>query len=216
MAEPARPTPVASRRVPTQRRSQERLERIARAAGELCAELGADAVTMEGISARAETSIGSLYQFYPNKDALLQAVAERYVTDLLALLDDSDPPDVASLPLDGLVDALLEPFVAFPRAHPGYFPILFAPQGSLALRAVRGRLRERLTQRVDRLFAARAPLLPPAKRRRLAVTAVEAARAVMQYIEVSVPAGGRREMRGELRAMLVAYLGPWMQESDQG
>ena len=215
MAEPARPTPTSTRRVPTQRRSQERLERIARAAGELCAEVGADAVTMEGISARAATSIGSLYQFFPNKDALLHAVAERYVDDLTALLDASDSADardIAGLPLETLVDALLEPFVAFHRAHPGYFAILFAPQGSEALRSVRGRLRDRLAQRVERLFDARAPHLDPSKRHRLALTAVEATRALMQYIEVSVPRGDRRAMRGELHAMLVAYLGPWMGE----
>jgi len=216
MAEPARLTPTSTRRVPTQRRSQERLERIARAAGELCAEVGADAVTMEGISARAETSIGSLYQFFPNKDALLHAVAERYVDDLLALLDASDATDagdIAGLPLETLVDALLEPFVAFHSAHPGYFSILFAPQGGEALRSVRGRLRERLAQRVERLFQARAPRLDAAKRRRLALTAVEASRALMQYIEVSVPRAERRGMREELRAMLVAYLGPWMGRS---
>ena len=213
MAEPAGRSAAMPRRVPTQRRSQERLARIARAAGELCAELGAEAVTMEAISARAETSIGSLYQFYPNKDALLHAVAERYVADLIALLDASDPPDAATRPLEALVDALLDPFVAFHRAHPGYFGILFAPQGSAALSSLRGRLRERLTQRVDRLFETRAPQLPPSKRRRLALTAVEAARALMQFIEVSVPRGGRRAMRDELRAMLVAYLTPWLEDS---
>src|SRR5829696_27334 len=100
----------AARRVPTQRRSRERLARIARAAGELCAELGADAVTMEAIAARAETSIGSLYQFFPNRDALLNAVAEQYAADLVALLEESDPvPDAERLALDALVDAVLEP-----------------------------------------------------------------------------------------------------------
>jgi len=202
------PTP---RRVPTQRRAQERLSRIARAAGELCAEVGAHAVTMESIAARAETSIGSLYQFFPNRDALLHAVAERYVADLFALLDAADAaPDAPALPLEGLVDAILEPFVAFHREHPGYFAILFAPQGSEALHQVRGALRERLVRRVDRLFQARAPRLPAARRRRLAMTTVEAARALLQYIEISVPEGARRAMRAELREMLVAYLGPAM------
>lgn len=213
---PARSAVHTPRRVPTQQRSQERLERIARAAGELCAELGADAVTMEAIAARAETSIGSLYQFYPNKDALLHAVAERYVGDLFALLDagerderDADG-DVAAMPLDALVDAVLEPFVVFHDAHPGYFAILFAPQGSAALRAVRGRLRERLRHRAERLFETRAPELSAVKRRRLAVTAVESARALLQYIVTGVPRAERDAMRQELRAMLVAYLGPWM------
>ena len=207
------PTP---RRVPTQQRSQERLARIARAAGELSVEVGADAVTMEAIAARAETSIGSLYQFYPNKDALLHAVAERYVGDLFALLDASDAAelsaasDATTLPLEALVDAVLEPFVVFHQAHPGYFAILFAPQGSAALRAVRGRLRERLTRRAERLFEARAPRLDATKRRHLALTAVEAARALLQFIVTGVPRGEQRAMRDELRAMLVAYLRPWL------
>lgn len=213
----ARPNSSATRRVPTQRRSQERLARIARAAGELCAELGADGVTMEAIAARAETSIGSLYQFFPNRDALLHDVAERYVADLFELLDAADEaPDVPTLPLEALVGAVLEPFVAFQREHPGYFAILFAPQGSEALHAVRGRLRERLTRRMERLLAARAPKLPPAKRRRLAITAVEAARALLQFIEVSVPRGARRALRDETRAMLVAYLAPWVGTDGEG
>ncbi|MFL5576642.1 MAG: TetR/AcrR family transcriptional regulator [Gemmatimonadaceae bacterium] len=207
---------VPRRRVPTQRRSRERLDRITRAAGELCAAAGAGAATMEGIAARAGTSVGSLYQFFPNKDALLHAVAERYVADMGELLDAGDPPDVAALPLDALVDAVLEPFVAFHRTHPGYFAILFAPQGGAALRRVRGRLRERLVARVDRLFRARAPGLPAAKRRRVALTAVEAARALLQYVETGVPAGARGPMRAELRAMLLAYLGPALGDRRRG
>jgi AcrR family transcriptional regulator len=223
MPSPRSPSPTP-RRVPTQQRSQERLARIARAAGELSVEVGADAVTMEAIASRAETSIGSLYQFYPNKDALLHAVAERYVGDLFALLDASDAAelsaaersaaasaaDATTLPLEALVDAVLEPFVVFHQAHPGYFAILFAPQGSAALRAVRGRLRERLTRRAERLFEARAPWLDAAKRRHLALTAVEAARALLQFIVTGVPRAEQRVLREELRAMLVAYLRPWL------
>jgi AcrR family transcriptional regulator len=198
------------RRVPTQQRSRDRLDRIVQAAGALCAEHGADAVTMESIAAHAETSIGSLYQFFPNRDALLHFVAERYVEDMGRLLEAAEDPDAAALPLEGLVDAVLAPFERFHRTHPGYFAVLFAPQGSVALRTLRGRLRDRLVARVDRLLHLRAPTLPAAKRRRLALTAVESARALLQYVETHVPPAHRRDMRDELRAMLVAYLGPWM------
>ncbi|HEX5830308.1 MAG TPA: TetR/AcrR family transcriptional regulator [Gemmatimonadaceae bacterium] len=201
---------AVARRIPTQRRSQERLERIARAAGELCAELGADAVTMDAIAQRAGTSIGSLYQFFPNRDALLEAVAERYVADLEPLLAGELLDDVAARPLAELVDAVLAPFERFHSTHPGYFAILFAPPGSAALRRVRGRLRERLVRGAERLFRERASRLAPAKRRRLAVTAVEAARALLQYAETHVAPRGRASMRAELRAMLVAYLEPWL------
>lgn len=207
---------TAPRRTPVQRRAVERVARIARAAGELCAAEGAAAVTMEAIAARAGTSIGSLYQFFPNRDALLHAVAERYVADLEAVLEAQDAPDAARLPLAELVDAVLAPFDHFHETHPGYFAILFAPAGSAALGPLRGRLRARLRRRVERIFRARAPELAPARRRRLALTAVEAARALMQYIETAVPAPERRAMRRELRAMLVAYLAPWLGDGPDG
>ncbi|HEY0970027.1 MAG TPA: TetR/AcrR family transcriptional regulator [Gemmatimonadales bacterium] len=197
---------MSTRRVPTQQRSRDRLARIARAAGELCAEAGADAVTMEGIAVRAGTSIGSLYQFFPNRDALLHFVAERYVEDLGRLLEPEEDPDAAHLPLEGLVDAMLSPFESFHRTHPGYFAVLFAPQGSAALATLRGRLREQLVARVERLLQLRAPDLPAARRRSLALTSVEAARALLQYAETHLPPARRRTMRDELRAMLVAYL----------
>ena len=209
------PHPTA-RRTPRQRRSQERLARIIHAAGELCGERGVDAVTMEAIAERAGTSIGSLYQFFPNRDALLHALAERNMTDLDALLESGDDPDVGSLTLPALVDAVLEPFVAFHEAHPGYFAVLFAPQGSHALTALRGRLRARLLGRVERLFRQRSPGLAPSRRRRVAITVVEAGRALMQYIEQAVPAAERSAQRNELRAMLVAYLAPWLGDDPPG
>ncbi|MHB1223643.1 MAG: TetR family transcriptional regulator [Gemmatimonadaceae bacterium] len=204
------------RRTPTQRRSQERLARIVFAAGELCGERGVDGVTMDAIAERAGTSIGSLYQFFPNRDALLQALAERNVADLNMLLDGRDMPEMAALPLAEMVDSVLAPFVDFHEAHPGYFSVLFAPQGSRALRAIRGRLRTRLRRRVERLFRLRAPDLSPTKRRRIAITSVEAGRALMQYIEQNVPAAERRAQRAELRAMLVAYLEPFLGQGGSG
>lgn len=216
--QPAKKDPSVriQRRTPTQRRSQERLARIVAATGELCGEHGVGGVTMEAIAERAGTSIGSLYQFFPNRDALLQMMAERNVADLDRLLDARDAPEMAALPLGDLVDEMIAPFVSFHEAHPGYFEVLFAPQGSTALRAIRGRLRAHLRRRVERLFRLRAPHLPAVKRRRLALTAVESSRALMQYIEHNnISPAERRAYRAELRAMLVAYLEPWIGNSEE-
>jgi AcrR family transcriptional regulator len=77
------PEPVAGRpaepgrRRPTQARSQRRLEAIVDAAAEAFAAHGFADTTMEGIAARAGTSIGSLYQFFPNKTAVFREVAAR-------------------------------------------------------------------------------------------------------------------------------------------
>ena len=49
------------------------------AGGRSFAELGFDATTMEGIATMAETSIGSVYQFFPNKRAVFREVAQRAI-----------------------------------------------------------------------------------------------------------------------------------------
>lgn len=68
----------ALRRLPTQRRSRERVERMLAAATELIAEKGSDALRMGEVAERAGVSIGSLYQFFPDKAAVIRTLAERY------------------------------------------------------------------------------------------------------------------------------------------
>lgn len=71
----AKGTSEVARRRPTQARSQRRYDAIIDAAAASFADFGFEATTMEGIAARASTSIGSLYQFFPNKRALFRVVA---------------------------------------------------------------------------------------------------------------------------------------------
>ena len=64
---------------PKQERSRRRHDSIVEAAAESFAEFGFDATTMEGIAATAGTSIGSVYQFFPNKLAVFREVATRAI-----------------------------------------------------------------------------------------------------------------------------------------
>jgi len=66
------------RRVPSQRRSRERVERILTIATDLIVEKGSDAVRMSEIAELAGISIGSLYQYFPDKVAIIRTLAERY------------------------------------------------------------------------------------------------------------------------------------------
>ncbi|GMR05755.1 MAG: TetR/AcrR family transcriptional regulator [Gammaproteobacteria bacterium] len=66
------------RRVPTQRRSQERVERILEIATRCIVEKGLDAVRMSEIAELSEVSIGSLYQYFPDKASIVMTLAERY------------------------------------------------------------------------------------------------------------------------------------------
>ena len=59
-----------------------RRERVVRAALELGADGGYDAVQMRDVAARAEVALGTIYRYFPSKDALLLAVMVHWLGDL--------------------------------------------------------------------------------------------------------------------------------------
>jgi AcrR family transcriptional regulator len=69
---------ASARRAPAQQRSRERLERILAAASEIIAARGSDQLKMSDVAESAGISIGSLYQYFPDKSAIIRTLAERY------------------------------------------------------------------------------------------------------------------------------------------
>jgi AcrR family transcriptional regulator len=75
---PEQPVSGPARRNPTQQRSRERQERILEVATDLIATKGSDQLKMSEIAERSEISIGSLYQYFPDKSSIIRTLAERY------------------------------------------------------------------------------------------------------------------------------------------
>lgn len=67
-----------ARLVPVQKRSRERYERILACAAEVMAEKGSEAFRMSDIVERTGIAFGSLYQYFPDKTAVIGTLADRY------------------------------------------------------------------------------------------------------------------------------------------
>jgi AcrR family transcriptional regulator len=80
------------RKSPSQERSRRTVNRILDAATRIFHEQGYTDATTNDIADEADVSVGSLYQYFPNKDALLVALTQRHIatttTDLTNLLLD--------------------------------------------------------------------------------------------------------------------------------
>jgi len=106
------------RKMPNQRRSRERVEKILNSATALIARSGSDAMRMNEVAQLSGISIGSLYQYFPDKGAIIQMLAERYnaqgrdcIEAGLAHVQSAD--DLADA-FGALIDEYYEMFLAEP------------------------------------------------------------------------------------------------------
>jgi len=76
----------AMRKLPTQERAAHTIAVIHEAAADILQREGEVNFTTNRIAERAGVSIGTVYQYFPNKDAILAAIAERELTAVLALM----------------------------------------------------------------------------------------------------------------------------------
>jgi AcrR family transcriptional regulator len=103
----------AKRRIalePQRRPGKQRVAELMRAGAEVIAERGFEATTMAEIAARADAPIGSLYRFFPNKDALADALILRYRNLMDAAFEKIDCRPEAST-TEAFADALLTALV---------------------------------------------------------------------------------------------------------
>jgi len=94
------------RRQPKQQRGKERVEKILDAAAMVFDEVGYEAATTHMIAAKAGTAIGSLYQFFPDKAAIFNAMELRHAERVKAMWAQIDVSTIVKLPLRQMMHAL--------------------------------------------------------------------------------------------------------------
>ncbi|MCU0511476.1 MAG: TetR/AcrR family transcriptional regulator [Anaerolineae bacterium] len=167
------------RRTPRQVRSQEKVTRLLDSAAQVFAELGYEQATTNSIAARAGVSIGSLYQFFSDKEALLVALEERYVADLRAVVQQHlDPARSAQLTTAALLRQMVLAFAHFEMTHAAFRP-LFMRERVAAAHA----LHAEIVSAVARLLHARGPALPAHEQQQNALICVGIVKGLMQLTD---------------------------------
>jgi AcrR family transcriptional regulator len=116
---------VGARRTAAQSRSQDKLERVLRATAALLDESGADAVTTTAVAARAEVSVGWLYNFFDDRQGLLEEVVVSGLVDLDSRWDDVGF-SLAGADWRARVAAGLDIVIDFFDASPGFRSLWFS------------------------------------------------------------------------------------------
>jgi AcrR family transcriptional regulator len=105
------------RKAPTQARSHDTVDAILDACARLLIEGGYEAATTNRVARLAGVSVGSLYQYFPNKDAIISALNERHEMEMLAHLGKM-VADLADAPLEDAIRTYVEAILAIHAADP--------------------------------------------------------------------------------------------------
>jgi len=110
------------RNEPQQARSREKLSRILDAADQEFGEHGYANAQMTAIARRAEIAAGTLYRFFPDKQAIAEAMAERY-QEAAAEVFKPLIEDFGQVDLGETAKRFVESSAELQELHPGYFAL---------------------------------------------------------------------------------------------
>jgi AcrR family transcriptional regulator len=191
-------------RVPRQARAREKLARVLESADRLLAEEGVEALTTTRVAAAAGVSVGTLYQYLPDRDAITEALAEGYLArleDLMTAFADQAAKETWDDPVALLVDA----FAALYRAEPGFRALWLGRGLTEATREADVAHKRVMATGVHRVLVAQGLLRDDDEAATACRTAFLAADAVIQEAFRADP-DGAAGLLDHLKAMLRAYL----------
>lgn len=121
--------PATKRRSPVQERSQETVQRVLAAASALLASgVTVEALTTAQIATAAGLSVGGLYRFFPDKQAIVDAIAvhhmELFQEQMAGRMMLAIPPDPSAF-----LGAIIDGFVAYLEANPDFRILAFGAPG---------------------------------------------------------------------------------------
>lgn len=196
---------------PKQKRGQQRVEAILDAASAVFAEVGYEHATTIMIAARADTSVGSLYQFFANKETILQALVDRYVARASEVFAGVQFEDFPNMTLEQGIKAMLVPLKAFLRDNQDFQAIFSSSIGSSFVAETIRDMDDAILARNDAALALARPHLTAHERRKYGLVC----RVIMKaLIGLAQPAGELTldEVFEEMEAVFVRYLTPIMGE----
>lgn len=188
------------RRTPRQPRGQATLDALVSATATLIDEVGYETLTTKAIAARAGVSIGSFYQFFPNKDAAIGDLVQRYRGQVRTFLNGAiGAPEgfgISSAWISQIIAGLAEIY----RNMPGFRGVWSGRQRTGPLGDQAHTLRQEVFDVLDAALADAYPGVAIDSRRRCLGIALETAYLLLSNID------DKRLVFEELQRMLAPYL----------
>jgi len=172
-------------RKPQQARGHQRVEAILDAAAKLITEKGVGNLTVRSIAKRAHTSVGSMYFFFPDLDAVVAGLAERHVRAIElanAKVLSTSKAEWMRMSSAEVVETIITPFLGYLEANPHIELLRAAPKEGTQLMAREEEKQVSGVHVVETVLAVRNPRFSPEQRRVYAAIFISALRGMASFL----------------------------------
>lgn len=202
---PARPPSLKPRKTPVQARSAVTVDAIFEATIQVLLDGGLERLTTTRVAERAGVSVGTLYQYFPNKEALLAGALERHLLTVVEAVEAACGT-CRQQPIEAMAASVVRAFMAAKMQNPAASKALYGVACDVTGSAVVMRLAQRSQLALCELLAT----APDARFDNLALVSFMLASAlvgpVQGMLELNMPPAFAAEIETHLIAMASAYL----------
>ena len=197
---------ISPRKAPRQSRSQATVTAILDATARILVERGSAAASTNAVAELAGVSVGSLYQYFPNKEALVSAVHTRHGEQMMAVIQRALTKAMDAT-LDDALAGLVEATVEAHRVDADLHRVLEEQLGTIAVDAIHDEYTDVMEDRIVALLARHRDEITAPDLKLAAYMLLNAAHALIHAVVLQRPKGVSLKLATqEIVSMMTAYL----------
>ncbi|MCZ0979697.1 TetR/AcrR family transcriptional regulator [Streptomyces diastatochromogenes] len=191
-----------------QARGERRIAQLLQAAANVFCTYGYTATSTNAIAREASVSPGTLYQYFPNKEAIAIELGERLLHEMREAHGQAFTPGNLALPLPELLDVVVDPMIEFNCENPVFLALMHGSEVPGRIAEEHDALHANLLTSVRDVIAHFAPTLSPEERARIADMTFAIFKGGLGLV-LAAPEGAERDATiAELKTVLLRYLSP--------
>lgn len=171
-----------------------------------------DKITTAAIAETAGVPIGSVYQYFPNKLAVLAELARRVMEQVDLKTASLIAEDFGVLPWDQAIDRAIDATMQGYEAQPGYLQLLLSIRPTPEFRAITDESNERVAAMLAFHPALRA-VIPPERIQLVTRAAIQAVNSLQDWALSQKDPDVTNQIIAEMKTLLKGYLAVYMDES---
>jgi len=198
-------TALEPRKTPIQARSAVTVEAIFEATVQVLLSHGAERLTTTRIAGRAGVSVGTLYQYYPNKRSLLFAVLEHHLNNVAAKVEAACE-SACHKPLAKMIEEMVEAFVDAKMERADISVALYRVSADVGGPALIKTIGQRLRKAVEAMLQTATDIKSPPDKFAIDTMLTAMAGAIRSLLEAEPSPGAVRKSKEQLVLLCQSYM----------